>query len=105
MALTFISSLLLLIEMTLTKLLELFSNTGMPGWNVQYILCQWADAVKNIPLMLKKWRNSVWKEDGDSLPDSTLAYSEMPGELDKNLKTIPRGIQSEEQLEKIRKII
>jgi hypothetical protein len=27
----------------------------------------------------------------------------MPGELDKNLKTIPRGIQSEEQLEKIRK--
>lgn len=29
----------------------------------------------------------------------------MPGELDKNLKTIPRGIQSEEQLEKIRKVI
>jgi len=27
----------------------------------------------------------------------------MPGELDKKLKEIPKGIQSEEQLEKIRK--
>jgi hypothetical protein len=29
----------------------------------------------------------------------------MPGELEENLKTIPQGIQSEEQLEKIRRQI
>ncbi len=39
--------------------------------------------MKNIPSMLKTWRKPVWKEDGDSLQDSTSAYSEMPGELDK----------------------
>ena len=53
----------------------------MPGYNVQYTLCQWADAVKNIPSTLKTWRKPVWQEDGDSVQDSTLADSEMPGEL------------------------
>jgi hypothetical protein len=31
--------------------------------------------------MLKTLPKRVWKKDGDSHPDSTLAYSEMPGEL------------------------
>jgi len=55
--------------------------TKMPGYNVQYILCQWVDAVKNTPSMLKTLLKRVWQKDGDSLQDSTLAYSEMPGEL------------------------
>ena len=55
--------------------------------------------------MLKKSPKHVWSEVGDSLPDSTLAYSEMPGELDKNLKQIPRGIKSQEEFERIRKVI
>jgi len=63
----------------LKKLLELFSFTGMPGWNVQYILCRWADVRKNIRLMFKKWRISAWKEDGDSAQDYTYHYSEMHG--------------------------
>jgi hypothetical protein len=31
--------------------------------------------------MLKTLLKRVWQKDGDSLQDSTLAYSEMPGEL------------------------
>jgi len=43
-------------------------------------------AVKNTQTMLKTWRKPVWQKDGDSLQDSTSAYSEMPGELDKLIK-------------------
>ena len=39
-----------------------------------------------MPSMLKTWQRRVWQKDGDSHPDSTLAYSEMPGELDKLTK-------------------
>ena len=31
--------------------------------------------------MLKTWLKRVWQKDGDLHPDSTSAYSEMPGEL------------------------
>jgi hypothetical protein len=56
--------------------------------------------------MLKKWRNSVWKEDGDSLPDSTSAYSEMPGGLNKEDLEILQGKKiTQEQYEKVRKQI
>jgi hypothetical protein len=61
------------------------------------------DAVKNIPSTLKTWRKPVWNEDGDSHHDSTYRYSEMPGELDKKLKELPRGIKSEEEFERIRR--
>jgi hypothetical protein len=53
-------------------------------------------------LPFKKLQNFVWRKDGDSLHDSTLAYSEMPGELDKNSKFL-RGIHTEEQFENLRK--
>jgi hypothetical protein len=79
----FISSLLWLLMTTLTKLRKLWTLTEVPGWNVRYILCQWVDVVKNIPSMLKTLPKRVWKEDGDSLQDSTSHYSEMPGELNK----------------------
>jgi hypothetical protein len=49
-------------------------------------------------------QKSVWKEDGDSLRDSTLAYSEMPGVPEEDLKIL-RGIHTEEQFDKIRKQI
>jgi len=71
--------------------------------SVQYILCRLADAVKNIPSTLKTWRKPAWNEDGDLLHDSTLAYSEMPGELNKKLKELPRGIKSQEEFERIRR--
>ena len=49
--------------------------------------------------MLKKLQKLVWKEDGDSHQDSTLAYSEMPGELDK-FKEIKYTQEQRERLEK-----
>ena len=75
----------------------------MPGLNVQYILCQWAAAVKNTISTSKKSQTSVWKEDGDSLQDSTSAYSEMPGELKvyKNNQH-KKAMQSEIDIKKIR---
>jgi hypothetical protein len=54
----------------------------VPGWNVQYILCRWVDALKSIPSTLKTWRKRVWKEDGDLPQDFTYPYSEMHGALD-----------------------
>lgn len=51
-----------------------------------------------IDIIKNRFRKKSLDEELDEYLDS-----EMPGELDKNLKTIPRGIQSEEQLEKIRK--
>jgi hypothetical protein len=77
----FTLSLLWLLKMTLLKLKELSVLIRVPGYNVQYILCRWVDALKSIPSMLKTLPKRVWKKDGDSHPDSTLAYSEMPGEL------------------------
>ena len=79
----FILSLLWLLKTTLQKLKELWTLTEVPGWNVRYILCQWAVAVKNTPSMLKTWLKRVWQKDGDLPPDSISAYSEMPGELRK----------------------
>ena len=68
------------------KLLELFKNIGMPALNVQYILCRLEDVRKSITSMLKKSPKHVWSEVGASHQDSTSAYSEMPGELDKDMK-------------------
>jgi hypothetical protein len=79
----FILSLLWLLKTILWKSKELLVLTKMPGYNVQYILCQWAGAVKNTPSTLKTWLKRVWQKDGDLPPDSILAYSEMPGELRK----------------------
>ena len=79
MVANFILSLLWLLMTTLTKLQKLWTLTEVPGWNVRYILCRWADAVKNTPSTLKTWQKRVWKEDGDSRQDSTYHYSEMRG--------------------------
>jgi hypothetical protein len=99
---TFTLNLLLLLKVILMKLLGLFSNTGMPGWNVQYTLCRWADAVKNTPSMLKKSQKPAWSEDGDLLQDSTSAYSEMPGELKEN-EQLRKAMQAPIDQDKIRK--
>src|SRR6056300_412576 len=52
---TCILSLLSLLKATLMKLKRLWTLTEVPGWNVQYILCRWADAVKNMFSTLKMW--------------------------------------------------
>jgi len=83
-------------------LAELWTLTRVPGYNVQYILCRWADAAKNTVSTLKTWRKPAWNEDGDSLQDSTSAYSEMPGEL-KEVAKYSKGIHTEEQYEKLRR--
>jgi hypothetical protein len=70
--------------MTLKKLKELWTLTEVPGWNVQYIVCRWVDAVKNTTLTFKKWLSSVWKKDGDLPQDYTYPYSEMHGALDEH---------------------
>jgi len=62
--------------------------------------------VKNIPSTYKKWRTSVWNEDGDSAHDSTLAYSEMPGGLkEEDLEYLQGKKITNEQYDKIRKQI
>ena len=75
----FISSLLSLLKVTSMKLRKLWTLTEVPGWNVQYILCRWADVVKNMLSTLKTLPKRVWQKDGDLHPDSISAYSEMPG--------------------------
>jgi len=72
-------------------------------WNALSILCRLAVARKGTTLRYKRWRTSVWNEGGGSRQDSTLAYSEMPGALKQNLDSIPEGIHTEEQYEKLRK--
>ena len=52
-------------------------------WIVLCILCHWVVDLKNTILTFKKWRIFAWKKDGGLRRDSTSAYSEMPGELDK----------------------
>src|SRR5210317_2501809 len=61
---TCILSLLSLLKMILTKLKELWTLTEVPGYNVQYTLCRWADAVKNMPSTLKTLLKRVWQKDG-----------------------------------------
>jgi hypothetical protein len=68
--------------MILTKLKELWTLTEVPGYNVQYTLCRWADAVKNTPSMSKTLLKRVWQKDGDSPQDYISPYSEMHGALD-----------------------
>ena len=57
----------------------------MPELNVRSILCRLADVQKNIILMLRKLQKRVWKGAGDSHQGSTYPYSEMPGELKKDM--------------------
>ena len=83
---TCILSLLSLLKLILMKSKELLVIIRMPGYNVQYILCRWVDAVKSIPLTLKTWQKHVWQKDGDSHQDYTFHSSEMRGELN-NLET------------------
>jgi hypothetical protein len=76
----------------------------VPGWNVQYILCRWVDAVKNMPSTLKTLLKRVWQKDGDLPPDSISAYSEMPGEHSRDMDAL-YDIKKEtnEQLDKAMK--
>jgi hypothetical protein len=86
----------------LKKLIELWRHIGLKASIVQFILCQLAAGQKAITSPFNRLRGWLWRKDTDSLPDSTLAYSEMPGALDENAKFL-RGIHTEEQFEKIRK--
>src|SRR5210317_527318 len=71
-AVTFILSLLSLLKMILTKLAGLWTLTKVPGYNVQYILCRWVDAVKNMFSTLTKSQKRVWQKDGDLHQDYTF---------------------------------
>jgi hypothetical protein len=75
------------------------------AWTFLYISCRLGVGRKNTLSTYKRWRTSVWNEGGGSRLDSTSAYSEMPGELKENLKSIPKGIKSEAEYEKIRKYL
>jgi len=71
-------------------------------WNALSILCRLAVARKGTTSRYRRWRSSVWNEAGASHQDSTLAYSEMPGEL-KEVSKYSKGVHTEEQYERIRK--
>jgi hypothetical protein len=106
LAVTFILNLSLLIVQTLKKLGGLCKHIVTQALSVQYIVCRLGDARKSMSLTFKRLRKSVWKKDGDSLPDSTLAYSEMPGGLNKEDLEILQGKKiTQEQYDKIRKQI
>jgi hypothetical protein len=64
------------------KFIELFTITGVPGWNVQSTLCLWADAVKNTYSTSVKWLSSVWSKDGVSRQECTSDSLEMRGGLE-----------------------
>ena len=100
-----ILNLLLLIWMMLMKLVELLVNIVQRVWNALSILCRLAVARKGTTSRYRRWRNSAWNGGGGSRQDSILAYSEMPGALKENLDSIPKGIKSEEEYEKIRKMM
>jgi hypothetical protein len=70
--------------------------------SVPFISCRWAGVQKAITSLFKKLQNLLWQKDGGSPQDSTLVYSEMPGELDKTSKYF-RGIHTEEQFNNLRK--
>ena len=99
----FILSLLSLLEMILLKLKKLSVLTRVPGYNVQYTLCQWADAAKNTISTLKKLPKRVWKKDGDLPQDFTFHSSEMRGELRYRNKQHERAMTAPINYEKIRK--
>ena len=105
MVVNFILSLLSLLKTTLKKLKELWTLTEVPGYNVQYTLCRWADAVKNTPSMLKTLLKRVWQKDGDSPQDYTFHSSEMRGALDKKYKNAQheRAMKAPINEDKIRK--
>ena len=65
------------------KLVGLFMNSVQRVWIVLYILCLWVADQKSIISTFRKWRIFAWRKDGGLRQDSTSAYSEMPGELDK----------------------
>jgi hypothetical protein len=65
--------------MILKKLAELLMHIVKEASSVQYILCRLADVRKSITSMFEKLQKRVWREDGDLVQDSILAYSEMPG--------------------------
>jgi len=100
--LAYISSLLWLMMWMLKKLAELSKHIVLRGWNALYTSCQWADVQKATISLFKKLQSWQWRKGGDSLQDSTLAYSEMPGELDK-VMPYTRGIHTEEQFNNLRK--
>jgi|TARA_R110001606_G_scaffold7787_4_gene34091 hypothetical protein len=98
-AITFIAGIFLLTEAILLRILGIFSFQGIPGLNIVYVLQTWANATKRIPAMFKK--NDT---DEVSSQDTTFLYSEMPGGLSEVIKS-QKGIQTNEQFDKIRKHI
>jgi hypothetical protein len=84
-------------------LIELLTLIGKMVLTSLYTLCQWAAAQKVIILLYRKLQNLLWQKDTDLPLDSTLHYSETPGELNKIVEEIPRGIYTEEQFNNLRK--
>jgi hypothetical protein len=103
---TFILNLLLLIVQILKKLAELFKHIAMQALSALYTACRLGGVQKSMFSTFAKLQKSVWKKDGDSLPDSTLAYSEMPGGLKQEELDILRNKSiTQDQYEAIRKQI
>ena len=97
-----ILNLSLVIAQILMKLSEQLKNMGVQESESLYTSCHSEDDQRNTTSTYNRWRTSVLNEGGGSRQDSTLAYSEMPGELKENEKYL-RGIHTEEQYEKLRK--
>jgi hypothetical protein len=95
--LMYIIGVLMILELLITRTISLFSNSGIPGWNIQYLITRSVNKIKNVSLR-KKPDTNVEDEEMNSY------YSEMPWGIEEVAK-YNRGITSEEQLENIRKIL
>jgi hypothetical protein len=102
LALNFTLSLLWLMTWMLRKLIVLLRNIVQRALNALFTLCPWVVALKGITSPFSKLQKLLWRKDTDLPQDSTLPYSEMPGELDKNVVYL-RGVHTEEHFEKVRK--
>ena len=97
----YIISVLMLLESLTMKIILLFSNTGIPGFNIQYIINWSVNNLKNMPKNIKLRKKQHIVEDDETVDPY---YSEMPWGLDEVAK-YSHGITSDEQLENIRKKI
>ena len=74
----------------------LFSNIGMPGLSIQYVVSRLVSTVRRVPTVFKRQKNK------NDLVDKSLYYAEMPANLREN-EQLRKAMKSPIDFDKIRK--
>ena len=74
----------------------LFSNIGMPGLSIQYVVSRLVSTVRRVPSVFKRQKNK------NDLVDKSLYYTEMPVNLREN-EQLRKAMKAPIDLDKIRK--